>query len=61
MVDLGMHKFKYLNTGKMTPKESFLNAYTEENYEQEQIHPDNKRLRVILYYKYEKKHLHKVM
>ena len=30
MVDLGMHKFKYLNTGKMTPEESFMNAYTED-------------------------------
>ena len=61
MVDLVMHKFKYLNTGKITPEESFMNAYTEENYEQEQIHPDNKRLRVILYAKYEKANLHKVM
>ena len=26
MVDLGMHKFKYLNTGKLTPEESFMNA-----------------------------------
>ena len=33
MVDLGMHKFKYLNTGKLTPEESFMNAYTEDNYE----------------------------
>ena len=61
MVDLGMHKFKYLNTGKLTPEESFVNAYTEENYEQEQIHHANKRLRVILYAKYEKANLHKVM
>ena len=28
MVGLGMHKFKYLNTGKLTPDESFMNAYT---------------------------------
>ena len=47
MVDLGMHKFKNLNTGKFTPEESFMNSYTEDNYEQEQIHPDNKRLHVI--------------
>ena len=33
MVDLGMHKFKYLNTGKLTPEESFMNSYTEDNYE----------------------------
>ena len=61
MVDLGMHKFKYLNTGKLTPEESLMNSYTEENYEQEKIHPDNKQLRVILYDKYEKANLHKVM
>ena len=61
MVDLGMHKFKYLNTEKLTPEGSFMNAYTEDNYEQEQIHPDNKQLRVILYDKYEKTNLHKVM
>ena len=61
MVDLVMHKFKYLNTGKLTPEESFMNPYTRRKYEQEKIHPDNKRLRVILYYKYEKANLHKVM
>ena len=38
MVDLGMQKIKYLNTGKITPDESFMNAHTEENYELEQIH-----------------------
>ena len=61
MVDLGMHKFKYLNTGKLTPEESFMNAYTEENYELEQVHPANKRLRGILFAKYKKANLHKVM
>ena len=61
MVDLGMHKFKYLNTGKLTPEESLMNSYKEGNYEQEKIHPDNKQLRVILYSKYEKTNLHKVM
>ena len=45
MVDVGMQKFKYLNTGKITPEESFMNAYTEENYKLEQVHPANKRLR----------------
>ena len=35
MVDLGMNKFKYLNIGKSTPDESFMNAYTEENDELE--------------------------
>ena len=38
-----------------------MNAYTEDKYEQEQVHPDNKRLRVILYAKYKKGNLHKVM
>ena len=46
-VDLGITKFKYLNIGKITPEESFMNAYTEENDELEQIHLSNKRLRVI--------------
>ena len=61
MVDLGMHKFKILNRGKFTPEESFMNSYTEDNYEQEQIHPDNKQLLVILYAKYEKANLHKLI
>ena len=61
MVDLGMHKFKYLNTGKLTPEESLMNSYTEENNEQENIHPPNKRLSVILYAKYKKRNLYKVM
>ena len=47
IVDLGMNKFKYLNTGNITPDESFMNAYTEDNYELEQIHISNKRLRLI--------------
>ena len=58
---MGMQKFKYINTGKITPEESFMDAYTEDNYELEQIHPDNKWLRVIWYAKYEKANLHKVM
>ena len=45
MADLGMQNFKYLNTGKMTPEESFMNAYIEENYKLEQVHPANKQLR----------------
>ena len=61
MVHLGMHKFKYLNTGKITPEESFMISYTEENYKLKKIHPDNKQLRVILYDKYKKENLHKVM
>ena len=56
-----MHKIKYLNIGKIKPEESFMNAHPEKNYELEKIHPDNKRLCVILYPKYEKANLHKVM
>ena len=29
MVELGMYAFKYLNTGKTTPEESFTNAYDD--------------------------------
>ena len=37
MVDLGTYIFKYLNTGKNTPEESFTNAYTEEVYGSEHV------------------------
>ena len=30
MVDLGKYIFKYLNAEKITPEESFTNAYVEE-------------------------------
>ena len=33
MIDLGKYIFKDLNTGKITPEESFPNAYIEEVYE----------------------------
>ena len=29
MVDLGKYEFKYLETGKITPEESFMNDYAE--------------------------------
>ena len=32
MVDLDIYEFKYLNTGKTTPKEMFTNAYSKEVY-----------------------------
>ena len=36
MIDLGKYIFKYLNTSKITPEESFTDAYVEkENYESE--------------------------
>ena len=61
MVDLGKYVFKYLNTGKITPEESFTNAHVEEVYESENVRTATKRLRVILDAKYEKEDLHKVM
>ena len=33
MVDVGMYKYKGLNTGKITPEESFTNYYAEEIHE----------------------------
>ena len=61
MVDLSTYIFKYLNTGKIIPEESFTNAYVEEVYESEHVRTDTKLLRVILYAKYGKLDLHMVM
>ena len=61
MVDLGMYVFKYLNTGKITPEESFNNAYAEEEYESEYVHTSNNQLHVIFDAKYENADLHKIM
>ena len=61
MVYLVMHEFKYLNTGKITPEESFTNYYTDEIYGFEHVRTSTKRLRVILYVRYEKANLHKVI
>ena len=33
MVDMVKYKFKYLNTGKITSEESFMNDYAKEIYE----------------------------
>ena len=60
MFDLGMYIFKYLNTGKITPEESFTNAYVEEVYDSEHVGTAIKRLHVILDSKCEKENLHKV-
>ena len=43
MVGFGTYKFKYLNTGKITPEEYFINAYKEELFESEQVHNFTKR------------------
>ena len=37
MVDLGMYIFRYSNTGKITPEESFTNAYIEEVYDSDHV------------------------
>ena len=61
MVDLGTYIFKYLNTEKITPDESFTNAYVKEFYESEHIRTATKLLRVLLDAKYKKADLNNVM
>ena len=38
MVDWVTYELKTLNTGKIKPEESFMNAYAEEIHESEQVH-----------------------
>ena len=47
MVDLGTYELK-INTGEITPEESFITAYVEEVYESEQFHTSTKTIRLIL-------------
>ena len=61
MVDLVTYVFKYLNAVKITPEGQFTNAYVGEVYESENIRSSEKVLPVILYDKYEKADLHKVI
>ena len=61
IVDLGTYEFKYLNTGKITPEEIFMNYYAEEVNELEQLRPSTIRLRVTLDAKYKKADLYKVL
>ena len=61
MVDLGTYIFKYLNKGKITPEESFTNAYAKEVYYPEHVRTTIKTLCVILDAKYEKENLHEIM
>ena len=61
MVDLSTYIFKYLNTGKIIPEESFTNAYVGEVYESEHVCTTTKALRVVLDARYEKSDSHKVM
>ena len=60
MVYLGTYVVKYLNKGKITPEESFTDAYVEELYYSEHLHTATKLLSLILDAKYEKADLHKV-
>ena len=61
MVDLGTYIFKILNTGEITPEESFTNSYVEEVYGSEHVRSATKQLCVILDAKYKKSDLHKFM
>ena len=61
MLNLGTYGFKYLETGKITPKELFMNAFAGEVYESEDIRTSTKQLRVILDAKYEKEDLNNIM
>ena len=56
-----MYIFKCSNTEKITTEESFTNAYIEEVYESENVRTAAKLKHVILYAKYEKAYLYKVM
>ena len=47
--------------GKIIPEEFSTNAYVKELYETEHVHSSTKKLRVILYAKYENADLHKFM
>ena len=48
MFDLGTYEFKILNTGKITPKELFTNAYVEEFYVSEHLRTATKLLSNII-------------
>ena len=42
MVDLGTYEFTYFKTVNITPDELFINVYTDEVYELEQVHTSTK-------------------
>ena len=44
IIDLGTYKFKYLNTGKITPEEYFMNAYVYGVYIPEHIRICTKKI-----------------
>ena len=47
MIDLGKYEFKDFNTEEITPEESFMNAYTQEIDELEQVHSSTELLFTI--------------
>ena len=61
MVDFVTFIFKYLNTGEITPEKLFTNSYVKEVYASEHVFTATKLLHVILYAKYGKTDLYKVM
>ena len=61
MVNLGKYIFKDLNAKKITPVESFTDAYVEEVDESEHVCTATKKICLILDDKYKKSDSHKVM
>ena len=61
MFNWGTYEFKDLNTGEIAPKEFFMNAEVEEVYDSEQFRTSTKVLSIILYDKYEKEYLNKII
>ena len=61
MVDLGMYEFIYFETGKITPEELFMNAYSDEVYKLDQVRTSNKWLLVTLDARYQNAYFNKVM
>ena len=57
MVDLNMYQVKYLNTGKITPDEYFMNTYLEEVFESQHVRTSTKKLCTILDAKHKKSDL----
>ena len=45
MFDLVMYEFKYLNTGKVTPEDFFMDSYAEEINQLEKFRTSTKLLR----------------
>ena len=60
MVDLDTYEFKDLNTLKIAPEESFMNAYSKEVNELEHFLTSNQQSHEILDYKYENAVLNRV-